>query len=222
MSVFYQKPNGPALLNSNIIEYYKDYLLTKEPSNFEEVVEISDLSNRNIYISDIDDNIGSAVETLIRFYNQVDSQMGIEIEDRIPIKIWIYSGGGSLSAGFTICEAIEISETPVWTINQGQACSAAALIYICGHRRLTFKTSTFLLHEGSAEINQVDAHKFQNFAEYYKAQLKILKQIVLSHTNISEEEYSLHSRDDWWFDGEEAVEKMVADEIITKGFYNSL
>lgn len=215
--------NIPYNLDKDIIDYYYSYLSNKDISSFDKLTEISDVTNRNLYIlGDITIDTGIAIETMIRFYNQIDEQLNIDIIDRIPIKIWINSGGGALDSAFTICDVIEVSKTPIITINQGTAASAAALIFLAGHHRITFPRAYFMLHEGSAGIGQIDAHKFQAFSDFYKIQREQLKEIIIEKTNISEEMYDKCSKDDWWIFADEAIQLNIADEIMKQDTYVNL
>lgn len=210
-------------IDKNISDYYIKFLEAKDVSTFDSLTELSDITNRNLYVlGSIISETGTAIENLIRFYNQVDEQLAIPIKDRIPIKIWINSEGGSLEAAFTTCDTIQLSKTPVITINQGCAASAAALIFLVGHKRITFPKAYFLIHEGSIGVNQIDAHKFQSMSDFYKLQRKLLKEIVLTHTKMTEEQYSDHSKDDWWINAEEALDLHIADEIMEQETYLAL
>jgi ATP-dependent Clp protease protease subunit len=213
----------PYNLNKDITDYYYSYLSNKEIDSFDKLTEISDITNRNLYVlGDISIETGIAMENMIRFYNQVDEQLDIEPAYRVPIKIWINSNGGALDAAFTTCDVIEMSKTPIITINQGTAASAAALIFLAGHRRITFPRSYFMLHEGSAGIGQIDAHKFQAFSDFYKIQREQLKQIILEKTILTEEEYDKRAKDDWWIFSSEAIELQIADEIMEQKTYITL
>ena len=44
-------------------------------------------------------------------------------------------------------------------------------------------------------------------------QLKQLKDVVLRYTNIDEDTYERHIKDDWWFTSEEALEYGICDVI---------
>lgn len=213
----------PCILDNDITDYYHAYLSNQEITSFDKLTEISDITNRNLYvIGDVTIDTGIAIETMIRFYNQIDEQLKIAKEERIPIKVWINSGGGALDAAFTTCDIMEMSKTPIITINQGTAASAAALMFLAGHRRIAFPRAYFMLHEGSAGIGQIDAHKFQAFSDFYKIQREQLKQIILKKTNLSEEEYDKRSKDDWWIFADEAVKLNIADEIMEQDTYVSL
>jgi len=180
------------------------------------------MTKRHLYITDdIDEITGSAIESSIRFFNYIDSEQGTSIEDRIPIKIFINTYGGDLLSAFTIMDAIKLSTTPVWTINQGKAYSAGFFIFACGHKRLALNTASFLFHEGSIQTSG-DAHKFESGADFYKKQREMIKDILLEQTHITEEEYNEHKKDDWWLTTSEAIELGIADQIIDKDIYFSL
>lgn len=211
------------LIDNNIAQAYKSFFEVEKIDTLSELSEYSDASNRNLYImGDIDADTGVAIENMIRFYNQADKQFNITKEDRIPIKIWINSYGGDLQASLTACDAINLSETPIYTINQGQAASAAALIFLAGHKRIAFPKSYLMIHEGSIGVSQIDAHKFQAMSDFYKVQRTLLKKIIMEYTGMSEDEYTSHAKDDWWMDVEDAMKYNMIDKVMDKEFYQSL
>ena len=211
------------LIDNCITEAYEKYFEVESVASLDELSEYSDASNRNLYImGDVTSDTGVAVENMIRFYNQVDKQFNIDKEDRIPIKIWINSYGGDLQAALTTCDAIHLSETPIYTINQGQAASAAALIFLAGHKRIAFSKSYLMIHEGSIGVSQIDAHKFQAMSDFYKVQRTLLKKIIMEYTGMSEDEYTSHAKDDWWMDVEDAMKYNMIDKVMDKEFYQSL
>jgi ATP-dependent Clp protease protease subunit len=187
----------------------------KAAADFDKVLETNAYFQREILVGDIDSELGVAINTLIRVYNQYDNENNIPVAQRKPIKIFIDSNGGELDATFTIIDSIKLSKTPVWTINIGCAYSGGFFIFINGHKRFAAPLSTFLYHEGST-ANVGDAGKFNNFADFYKKQLELLKKITINCTNITEEMYKEHQKDDWWIDANEALELGICDEIVDK------
>lgn len=181
--------------------------------DFEKILDYSNSLDRQLYIGDITEGVGVAVDTVIRFWNKYDEDHNIQPADRKPIKIYIDSPGGSLTDTLTVIDAIKLSKTPVYTICVGCAYSGGFFIFISGHKRYCYPNSTFLYHEGST-ANGGDAGKFRNFAEFYDKQLEVLKQITISNTNIDEELYEKHRRDDWWMLASEALNLGVCDEIL--------
>jgi ATP-dependent Clp protease protease subunit len=211
------------LIDNDITQAYKSYFEVDKVDNLDGLSEYSDASNRNLYImGDVNADTGVAVENMIRFYNQADKQFNVTKEDRIPIKIWINSYGGDLQAALTTCDAINLSETPIYTINQGQAASAAALIFLAGHKRIAFPKSYLMIHEGSIGVSQIDAHKFQAMSDFYKVQRALVKKIIMEYTGMSEEDYTSHAKDDWWMDVNDAMKYNMIDMVMDKAFYQSL
>lgn len=194
------------------------YDSAKTNYDFCDIIDLSNGLNRNIVLTDIDASIGDSVNSYIQFFNRIDQEKKIDVNKRTPIKIYIDSNGGSLTACFTIIDAITMSKTPVWTINIGKAYSAGFFIFITGHKRFAYPNSSFLFHEGSTGIYQ-DANKFKNYADFYKQQLEQLRAITLEHTQIEPEEYDKHVKDDWWFDVNEALKYGVTDKISYKLIY---
>lgn len=194
------------------------YDSAKSNYDFCDIIDLSNGLNRNIVLTDIDASIGDSVNSYIQFFNRIDQEKKIDVNKRTPIKIYIDSNGGNLTACFTIIDAITMSKTPVWTINIGKAYSAGFFIFITGHKRFAYPNSSFLFHEGSTGIYQ-DANKFKNYADFYKQQLEQLRAITLEHTQIEPEEYDKHVKDDWWFDVNEALKYGVTDKISYKLIY---
>lgn len=188
----------------------------EDTKSFEDILNLDNSLDRHLYVADIESGIGSTIDSMIRFWNRRDEEEGLNIEERKPIKIYIDSCGGSLTDAFTIIDSIRMSKTPVITIATGCAYSAGFFIFISGHKRIAYPHASFLYHEGSA-TNGGTASQFRNFADFYDIQLTQLKQIVLDYTDIDEDEYNKHKKDDWWMTAEDAINYGIADEIA-EGF----
>ena len=115
---------------------------------FEDIVNLdAAANNRELIITDVVENLGVSVASIINFWNRKDERDGIEVSKRIPIKILIDSNGGSLTDAFTIINAIELSKTPIQTIVTGKAYSAGFFIAIAGHQRFAYPYASFLYDE---------------------------------------------------------------------------
>lgn len=183
---------------------------------FDDIVNLSSALSRELYIGDINSDSADGINMLIRFWNKLDEQDNIPIEERTPIKMYIDSPGGDLIAAYTIINSIELSQTPIWTINVGMAYSAGFFIYITGNHRIAYPLSSFLYHEGSGGFGG-DAHKLRNGMDFYRKQLEQLKKHTLKYTKLTEEDYEKILKDDYWLLAEEAMDKGVVDEIAVKG-----
>jgi ATP-dependent Clp protease protease subunit len=187
-----------------------------EIKGFGDVLHLSNNLSRRLDIGDIDDEIGDAVDNIIRFWNRVDDEANIPVEKREPIKLYINSNGGALTGGLKIIDAIQLSKTPVYTINTGMAYSAGFFIFITGKERFAYPNSSFLFHEGSISMGVSDAGKFRNYANFYEKLLVKLKDITLGNTKMTEDDYEAHKKDDRWFLADEALELGICDKIITE------
>ena len=185
---------------------------------FDDVVNLSGGLSRELYLGDVNGDVSDAIDMIIRFWNRVDDQDNIPVEERTPIKIFVDSYGGDLIAAYTIINAIELSKTPVWTINVGAAYSAGFFIFITGHYRIAYPLASFLYHEGSGGF-EGDANKFRNRIDFYKKQLDQLKTHTLKYTSLTEADYDKILKDDYWLTTEEALEKGIVDEVATKGAF---
>ena len=200
-----EKYNITNLINS-LVESEKDNY------DFTDIVDLHNGINRHMHLGVIDNDIADAIDNYIRFFNKQDEQENIPIEKRKPIKLYIDSIGGDIMGTLTIIDSIRQSNTPVITINTGQAYSGGFFCFIAGHKRISYPNASFLFHEGSTGTF-ADANKFNNWADFYKKILRRLRAVTLEFTNITEEEYNEHQKDDWWFFAEEALEKGICDEI---------
>ena len=185
---------------------------TNDIKDIDCISERWDILERVMLINDITEAVADAISHLIRLWNCMDK--GVPISERKPIKIYVDSSGGSLVGALTIADSIKMSKTPVYTINMGAAYSGGLLVFITGHKRYSYKSSSFLFHEGSTSTGAIDAGKFRNFAGYYEKLIKKMKDYILDCTNITEEEYKEIRNDDYWFFADEAIEKGVCDEIM--------
>ena len=182
---------------------------------YESILMISQYEDRTIHIGAVDEDLALEVRLYVKMWNDEDKD--IPVEERKPIKFIIDSCGGELNACFSIVDTIENSLTPVYTYNVGKAYSAGGIIFISGKKRFSYPRSSFLWHLGSAE-NSGDAHKFINFNEFYKRQLKKMCDIVLNKTKVDPNFFAIKERDDWWMDADEQLEYGFTDEI-TKEIY---
>lgn len=134
---------------------------------------------------------------------------------REPIKLYINSFGGNTYAMWALIDIIASSKTPIHTYCVGLAASAAAKIFIAGHRRYIGINSTIMLHGIYAntwgplptiqeEVRQLD-----------KVWDKIEK-FVVNNTLIPKKKLQeiVDKQSNWYLTAEEAVQYGVTDEII--------
>lgn len=174
---------------------------------------LEDNLDRKIFINSTieESTIDTAVYQILRF-NAMDLEKSID--ERKPIRVYINSLGGSIIEGFSLVDAITLSKTPVYTINLGACMSMALLVFMAGHKRYAMPRSEFLLHSGStASFGNANAVKDQ--IEFESIQLEgVTKDFVLEYSNITEEEYNMNLRREWYFLPAEGKKIGVVDYII--------
>lgn len=173
---------------------------------------LKDLKQRKLFLTeDVDQmSIGEIVKNILQ-YNRED--YGIPEEERKPIFLYIASNGGELDSGFELIDAIMISKTPVYTINLGYQYSMGFLIGLAGHRRYAMKNAKFLLHDGSNFVYNSGA-KVQDQIEFNRKVDERVKQYILTHSQLTAEEYDSKFRVEWYMFSDEAREKGFIDYII--------
>lgn len=205
-------------INNVLKDFFTQYDRNPDKiKSFQDIIREMSFADRELVLGSVTAEAALEIETMISFWNKVDAINNIDIDKRQPIKIYIDSEGGDLSATFTIIDAIQLSKTPVYTINIGCAYSGGFFSFLAGHKRIAYPHSSFLYHEGSIGYSS-DAHKFRNMTEFYNKQLSQLKDHVLSKTKISAEDYEKIIKDDYWLTAKEALEKGVCDMIATEMF----
>ena len=174
---------------------------------------LEDNLDRKIFLnSDIDEStIDTAVYQIMR-YNAMD--IGVPVEERKPIRVYLNSCGGNIVEGYALVDVIELSKTPVYTINLGASMSMALLIFMAGHKRYAMPRSEFLLHEGTS--GGFDSlMKLQDRLRFESEQVEtITRELVLSRSKITEDQYAMNLRREWYFLPKEGKEIGIIDYIV--------
>ena len=173
----------------------------------------SDLEKRIIWLEEeVTECTLEFVRKIIE-WNREDEMNGLESKDRKPIKIFFFSPGGDLDVNYALIDTIRLSKTPVYGINIGRCCSAAAYIYLSCHHRYMMNHSYFVFHQGSSQLsgsyNEVVA-----IMNDYQGQVAELSNLMKERTLYTEEEIMDNIVTEWYVRKEEALEKGVCHEII--------
>lgn len=171
-----------------------------------------DEQNRVFWVTtQIDDSLLDLVKMIIRCNTE---DKGKPVEDRKPIKVFIDSPGGDVLALWTTIKAIEISKTPVYTINYCTAYSAAGDLLAAGHKRFALPGTTVMIHSGSCMYGGT-VEQAESMKKYFDGLGKKLTDYFLAHTNVNPKTFKKKAPVDWYFDENEALESGIIDEIIT-------
>lgn len=183
-----------------------------EKIEFENIVDKASFLNREIFIDNLTPQIADYIDKVIRFWNKIDEDSAQLISEREPIKIYIDSYGGSLTAAFTIIDAIKISKTPVYTINVGTAHKESLYVFLAAERRFAYPRSSFLVEK---DLRTFDVSEDQNYVNFCESQSLELKDMLLDKSKMTETEYN--KRKNWWLNAEKAYELRICTEVLRAG-----
>lgn len=137
-----------------------------------------------------------------------------------PVTLIFSTVGGSVSDGFVLCNIIDNYQKPLDIIVLGYAASMGTIMLAAGSKNpnVTRKCYPFtyaLLHAGSTAFSG-ESLTVQDTLEFNKRVDEKVKQFVISHTNVSEDEYMQHERKQWFLDADDMLKYGFVDEIIGK------
>ena len=172
------------------------------------------LEERTIWVdTEIDESLLN-VTRQIMLWNMEDQD--IKVEDRIPIKICIFSPGGNLAETMHACSVMQMSKTPVYTYNMGTAMSGGVMLLIAGHKghRYTLPYARAMAHQGSGMIGGT-AGQAKDAMDDYQAQINDMINFIIDNTNITKQQFSKKKDRDWYMGAEDMVKYGVVDHIVT-------
>jgi ATP-dependent Clp protease protease subunit len=163
----------------------------------------------------VDDQVNESLLGLVKMIMRCNKEdKDKPVEERTPIKVFIDSPGGDVIVLWTVIKAIEISKTPVYTINYCTAYSAAGDLLAAGHKRYALPGTTVMIHSGSCmyggTIEQAESMK-----KYFDKLGKKVTDYFLAHTKVNPKTFKKKAPSDWYMDEDEALENGIVDEIIT-------
>lgn len=196
-----------------VVEDYGDVANMKLPDIFE-FQKWKYFKDRKIILNnDITEELVDVANHIVE-WNREDK--GIAIANRKPIYIYINSYGGSLDAANAFIDILKISKTPIKMVNMGQACSAAALIFMCkteNIERLMLPTARVLIHQGQTGVGG-QTNAVLDMAQDIKNSEKKIKEYVLSNTTINPKLYEKKRRVEWCLYSKSSLELGICDRIV--------
>jgi ATP-dependent Clp protease protease subunit len=137
--------------------------------------------------------------------------------EQIPITLIINSPGGSLCAGWQICDVMDYIATPVYTTGLGEIASAALMIFMNGepgHRVLTDRTS-IMSHRYSWGVSGNHAELIAAESEFKNVHKRILEHYVeCTGLSKAEVEEQLLRPYNVWLSPNQAIKQGLADKIF--------
>lgn len=208
----FKKFAGDKGISSNKIDTYSNiltpYILEERPLRATSIDIFSRMMmDRIIWITS---GFNSEMATII----QAQLMYLDDISDK-DIKMYINSGGGSITAGLAIIDVMDYINSDVATINTELAASMGAVLLAAGTKgkRASLRNSRTMIHQSSGgAVGEYDSAKIQ-FAEWEKLNKKIFTYLG-EYTNKKPSKVIADCARDKWFDAEDAVSYGLIDEVI--------
>jgi ATP-dependent Clp protease protease subunit len=169
--------------------------------------------NREIFLLSNDVTIDKATEITSQIKNMSEGAGANQ-----PIKMYINCYGGEIAAMFTILDAMNTAACDIYTVNLGEADSAAALIFSAGDRRFITENSRVMLHESRLTNIYLGTPLSQIEAELKELQIhneNMIKALAENTGKTAKEIKRDIQGKDLYLSAQEAIEYGLADEILT-------
>jgi len=166
---------------------------------------------RIIFLSrEVDDNIANAI---------VASMLYLDSEDPTkPIRLYINSPGGSVTAGMAIYDTMQHIKSEVVTICVGLAASMGAFLLTAGAKgkRVALPHARIMIHQPLGGTGRRQASDIEIEARQILRVRTELNTLMAQHTGKSVEQIEKDTDRDYFLSAEEALNYGLIDRVITE------
>jgi len=181
--------------------------VVEKNNNEERVYDIYSrlLKDRIIILGcEITDDVANIIISQLLYLDSINNE---------PIKLYINSPGGSVSAGFAIYDTINHIKSDVNTICMGIAASMAAFLLSSGNKRYALPNAEIMIHQPLGGV-QGQATEIKIAAEHILKTKEKLNKILAKNTKQDFDKICADTERDYFMDSKEAVEYGIIDEIL--------
>lgn len=167
------------------------------------------LKDRIVFVgAEIEDQLANSIVAQLLF-------LAAEAPDK-DIQMYINSPGGSITAGFSIYDTMQIIKPQVNTICTGLAASFGSLLLLAGAKgkRYALPNSEIMIHQPHGGA-QGQASDIAIRAKRILKAREVLVQITADRTGQTVEKIQQDMDRDYFLTAEEAVEYGIIDKVIT-------
>ena len=178
-------------------------------------IQVLATQNRVYFYSEV---IRSKILTLNKKLRSLDISIrnqnnNLGLEAGANIYLHINSYGGSVFAGFSAVDYIKKSQTPVCSVIDGCAASAATIMSVVAKERYMHEHAFMLIHQ----LSSISWGKYEELRDEMKNNdllMKTIKDIYLEHTKIPKRELNKILKHDLWWDAKTCLKYGLVDGII--------
>lgn len=182
-------------------------------------VAASAMSNNHIYFYE-----GVSVQSTLNLIRQVrecdlmlrQNRLTYDLDGKaaqIPIYLHIQSYGGDLMAALGIADQLRKITTPVHSIVEGSACSAATVISMACHWRTITPSSFMMIHQFFSLVWGT----YEQFKDDMKLQKMLMKQLEDFYTlrsDMNRKTVKELLKHDSWFSSKQALDAGLVDQVL--------
>jgi len=178
---------------------------------YDEIIKTNFQDRKIVFNNEVNTSIIEDVCLYILKWNKEDKD--IPVEKRKKIFLFINSGGGDVFTGLLLCDVIVASKTPIATVCLAYGYSMGGIIFMSAKERIMFKSSSLLIHDGSTSLSG-SSGKVKDLQAFYGRVDERIKEVIVSNSNISSEEYDKNIDREMYLLADECKEKGLCDKII--------
>ena len=137
----------------------------------------------------------------------------MDLDESPPIKVFINSGGGSITAGISSMDTILRCKVPIHTYVDGFAASAATFLSVVGSYRAMSRHSYMLIHQLSSSVWGTYAN-FEDEKQNLDLMMNTIRDVYKKYTKVPMKELSEILKHDLLWDARTCKEYGLIDEVI--------
>lgn len=167
-------------------------------------------SNREIFLTN---------EINAETSNELIKQLMVleKLDSKREITLYINSPGGEVNSGLAVYDFIQLMRSPIKTVCIGTAASMAAILFLSGKNREMLEHTRLMVHDpaySGIDMTGKKPHELQQYVDKLRMTQKIIADIIAQKTGKTLEEVFEKTRDDSYFNAEEAIEYGLATGIV--------
>jgi len=137
----------------------------------------------------------------------------LDLDQPPTLRIYINSGGGSVTAGISSMDTILRTKVPVHTYVDGFAASAATFLSVVGNYRFMSRNSYMLIHQLSSAFWGTYSN-FEDEKQNLDLMMKTIKNVYKKYTKVPMKKLDEILKHDLLWDAETCLNYGLIDEII--------
>jgi ATP-dependent Clp protease protease subunit len=135
-----------------------------------------------------------------------------------PVTLILNTPGGSVADGLVLCNIIDNYKKRLNIFVYGYSCSMGTIILCSGNKnpnvtKYCYPFSFGLFHSGETVVGG-ESTSVDDIIDFNRSINNSIQNYVVANTNITEAEYKLHHRKQWYLTAKEMKEKGLIDIII--------